>query len=363
MAIVDRTIRWGLWGAGRQAHELALDFALVPDAELHAVGSRSPERAAAFAQRHQIPAVHASLATLLADPAIDVVYLATPNGCHLDDGLACLAAGKALLCEKPFALDAPQAAALRAAARQHDVFCMEAMWTRFVPAIVEAGRLIRDGALGRIVRIEGDFGYPALPGPGDARFAPGGGALLDRGVYLLSLAQHWLGDPVSVAAHAQLGPNGVDWQSSYQLGFADGAVAQLSASLISPGRNELMLTGERGQLRLHAPFYRAHRYSLRATPVPLPIADTGTPSWRRRLRERPGLQHLRRQIEPLRAMLAPLASQRRPFPGNGYQFELQEVTRCLQRGALESTTMPLDDSVAVLTLADRLRAAWHSPLP
>lgn len=362
MPAVDRTIRWGLWGTGHQAHELALDFALVPGARLQAVGSRSAERARAFAQRHRVPQPCASLEALLADPAIDVIYLATPNHRHLEDGLACLEAGKALLCEKPFALDADQAATLAAAARRRGVFCMEAMWTRFVPAVVAARRLIAEGALGRIVRLEGDFSYPALPSPGDARFAPGGGALLDRGVYLLSLAQQWLGAPVSVAAQARLGPDGVDWHSAYQLAYADGAVAQLSASLVSPGRNELLITGERGQLRLHAPFYRAHRYSLQPSAAPTAAAGPGAPpSWRGRLRERPALQRLHRQLEPLRAMLAPLASRRLPFPGNGYQFELQEVTHCLQRGVLESATMPLDDSVAVLTIADRLRAAWRTP--
>ncbi|HSV69336.1 MAG TPA: Gfo/Idh/MocA family oxidoreductase [Methylibium sp.] len=359
MTSTDRTILWGLWGTGRQAHELALDFRHVTGARLHAVGSRSVERAQAFAQRHAAPTHHGSLQALLGDPAIDVVYLASPNARHLEDSLACIEAGKAVLCEKPFALDAAQATAIAAAARQRRVFCMEAMWTRFIPAVAEARRLVAAGALGRIERIEGDFGYPAAPSAADARFSPaaGGGALLDRGVYLLSLAQQLLGEPVSVAASARIGPTGVDEHSACQLGYADGAVAQLSASLTSLGRNELVITGDRGRLCLHAPFYRAHRLSLVASPVPVASAD-GPPSWRSRLRDASTLKRLRRQLEPLAAMRSPLRGHRHVFAGNGYQFELQEVVRCLQRGALESEIMPLDDSIAVMAIADRVRAQW-----
>lgn len=355
------TIRWGLWGSGRQAHDLALDFRHVPGAVLHAVASRSAERAQAFAARHGTVRSHAGLAALLADPEVDVVVIASPNDCHADDCLAAIAAGKAVLCEKPFALDAAQAARVVAAARERGVFCMEAMWTRFVPAVAEARRLVAEGRLGRIERIEGDFAYAARPDPADARFGPGGGALLDRGVYLVSLAQQLLGVPTTVQGQARLGPGGVDLHSSYQLGFAGGASAQLWASLTATGRNEFTITGERGQLRLHAPFYRAHRWSLRVDAAPgARIADTplAAPGLKQRLRDAPLVKALRRHADPLRELRMAFASRRQVFPGNGYQFELQEVTRCLQAGARESAIMPLADTLAVLHTLDRLRAGW-----
>ena len=142
---MNRTIRFGFWGTGSIACNVAQDFALVPGADLRAVASRNRDNAQVFATRFGAPTVHVNLDGLLRDPDIDVVYIATPHHCHLDDSLRCIAAGKAVLCEKPFTLNAAQAERVVAAARANNVFVMEAMWMRFVPAIVEAKRRVQSG--------------------------------------------------------------------------------------------------------------------------------------------------------------------------------------------------------------------------
>jgi predicted dehydrogenase len=354
-------IRWGIWGTGRQAHELALDFVHVPGAVLHAAASRSADRAFAFAQRHRIALHYEGLAALLATSEIDIVYVVSPNGRHLEDCLACIDAGKAVVCEKPFALNAAQTERIIATARQRGVFCMEAMWTRFVPAVREAKRLVESGRLGRIERIEGDFAYASRPDPADWRFGPTAGALLDRGVYLVSLTQFLLGTPAMVHGTARLGGAGVDEHSSYQLCYTDGATAHLWASMTATGRNEFVITGTQGALRLHAPFYRAHRVNLRieAPADPLrPKPPSLVPTFKDRLRDASIVKTMGRRFDLIRNGRVAIAADTFMFPGNGYQFELQEATRCVQSGALESKVMPLDDTLAVMRTIDRLRAHW-----
>src|ERR1700738_1146680 len=196
--------RWGIWGTGAIAHLVANDFPLANGALLHAVASRTGERAKEFASAYGAARWYEGLDSLLKDEEIDVVYVATPNHRHLEDCLACIQSGKAVLCEKPLALNLAQAQLIVHTARLHKVFCMEAMWTRFLPAVKEAKRCIDAGDIGPIRLIQGNFAYPAPWGNNSRLFDinMGGGALLERGVYLLSLAQQLLGVPYSIRGTA-----------------------------------------------------------------------------------------------------------------------------------------------------------------
>jgi predicted dehydrogenase len=360
---VNKLIRWGIWGTGSIAHLVASDFRLVDGAVLHAVASRTPERAQRFAAGHQVPRCYGTLEALLNDAEVDVVYIATPNYRHVDDCLASIRAGKAVLCEKPFALNLSQAHQIAEAARHHKVFCMEAMWTRFIPAVQEAKRCIDGGAIGSIRMLQGNFAYP-VPAGSEARFFDvdlGGGALLDRGVYLISLAQQLLGVPQSIRGTACLGATGVDEQSAYQLVYAQGSLADLAASLRVRGSNELIIFGERGIVRLCEPFYRAHRLVLQSSAYPRAAAPEGAPrsGGVRKIigtvRDAPTTKSLWRRLSPLRDLL-----HRRvrtfPFPGNGYQFELLHVGHCLREQRTESPIMPLADSLEVMRTMDALRS-------
>src|SRR5919202_3040042 len=195
-------IRWGVVGPGRIAEKVVEDFAVVDGARAVAVASRSLQRAQDFAARHDVERAHGSYAGILADPDVDVLYIATPHPRHHAIALAGLRAGKALLVEKAFTATVAGAREVVDLSRQTGVFAMEAMWTRFQPAVVRLRELIADGAIGEVRSVQADLGVQREFDPTDRLFAKelGGGALLDLGVYVVSFAQMVLGDPDTVRA-------------------------------------------------------------------------------------------------------------------------------------------------------------------
>jgi predicted dehydrogenase len=316
----DRTIRWGVLGTGWIASQFAEDLPLVEGAERAAVGSRTAARAQEFAQRHGFARAHGSWAELAADPDVDVVYVATPHAQHYAAAMACLAGGKAVLCEKPMTLDLPSSAALVQEARGRRVFLMEAMWMRCNPAIRRVAALVADGAIGEMVSVHADFG---VQGPFEATHrlrAPelGGGALLDLGVYPLHLAHLMLGAPATVQSCAKLTPEGVDETTGMLLGYASGAVAALTCSINGPSRNAATITGTRGRIDLPISFWAARSYQLFRSGHEPELVES-------------------------------------PFPGHGYQFEAAEARRCLTAGELESPLVPQEATLEVMNLMDTIR--------
>lgn len=368
---MNSAIRWGIWGTGAIARLVADDFQLANGALLHAVASRTEKRAKEFASDYRVAKWYEGLDSLLDDADVDVVYVATPNHRHLEDCLACIRAGKPVLCEKPLALNLAEAQLIANAARLHKVFCMEAMWTRFIPAVVEAKRCIDAGEIGPPRFIQGNFAYPASRESETRLFDinQGGGALLDRGVYLISLALHLLGVPSLTRGIAALGETGVDEQSSYQFVFADGAVADLAASLLVRGTNDFLISGEDGLLRLSEPFFCAHTLEVQShkhqgiIQKELKPSQGGIHGLVQRLRKHPGVKSLRRRLDPLIKVLHRKRIRSLPFAGNGYQFELAEVNRCLWEKRIESAVMPLNDSLEAMRLMDALRSEWGLVYP
>lgn len=359
-------VRWAVWGTGQIARDLGKDIALVPGAELVAVGSRSAERARALAEDLSAPRAHEGLASLLADPEVDVVHVATPHHRHAEDAIACLAAGKAVLCEKPLALNVAQARAVEEAAERHGVFCMEALWSRFFPAVLRAREKVHTGKLGRLRHLQATFGYPLIEDANSRLFRldHGGGALLDRGVYLLSMAHFFLGAPEEILASRVTGSTGVDLQSTLLLRYGSGAQASLTASLATRLPNELVLCGETGTLTLHDPFYRPDALTyepIAATPLPVFNAPRRGPLVR--LRGLPGVQRWRRRLRPIEHLATLLRTERLPFSGNGYQFEIAEVCAAIRHGRSESQLLPLSDSVEVVREMDAIRAQWGMAFP
>ena len=191
-------IRWGILATGAIATQFVSDLRLLPDAEVVAVGSRTTTAAEAFAARHGIPRAYGSWQELAADPDLDVIYVATPHSAHFEATMTCLAAGRATLTEKPFTLDLATAQCLVSTARDAGVFLMEAMWTRCFPAIRQLNKLIADGAIGEVTNVQAAFGL-AGPFPATSRLVDptlGGGALLDLGVYPVTIAHLFLGAPM-----------------------------------------------------------------------------------------------------------------------------------------------------------------------
>ena len=193
----DRPIRWGILATGGIARAFTDDLALQPDSEVVAVGSRSQASADAFGDEFGVPHRHASYQALVSDPDVDAVYVATPHPGHHDAALLAINAGKAVLVEKPFAMDAAQAREMIDAARERGTFLMEAMWTRFLPHIARVREILAAGTLGDVVYLTAEHGQWFAPDPQFRLFAPelGGGALLDLGIYPVSFAHLVLGVP------------------------------------------------------------------------------------------------------------------------------------------------------------------------
>lgn len=305
-------IRWGIVGPGRIAEAVAPDFAYVPGARLVAVASRSADRARAFADRHGVERPYGSYAEIMADPDVDALYLATPHPQHLAVALAGIEAGKALLVEKTFTATVAGAEELVTAARAAGVFVMEAMWTRFLPAVVAAREIIADGAIGEVRQVQADLGVDRPYDPDDRLWAlaQGGGAMLDLGVYVVSLAQHFLGTPDRVTVSGALAPTGVDADAGLLLGYDDGRAAALLISLRNPSPGAARIVGTRGWIEVPPRFHHPHRIVLQRNGQ-----DPETIS--------------------------------RPPEGTGYSHELVEVSEAVRAGRTESAVMPLDDTLAV----------------
>ncbi len=321
------TIRWGILGTGNIATQFAQGLAYLNDAKLMAVGSRDMERAQAFGKRFGAPRIYSSYEQVAQDCDVDVVYIATPNHLHAPNTLMCLDNGKAVLCEKPFALCANEAEQMITQARRQGQFLMEALWTHFLPSMTLLRSLLAQGRIGEIQRIVADLGIKACQGPEGRLFNPamGGGALLDLGVYLVSLSLRLLGEPSECEAVVDIGATGVDERCDIRLGWPSGAYANLTCTLHEETAKEMLIIGTQGNLRVHGPLWRPERLSL----------------------EGPG-------INPTTLPT--------PYIGNGYHYEAEEVGLCLKEGLLESGTLRLEESLATMRVIDTIRASWQ-PTP
>jgi predicted dehydrogenase len=316
----EKPFRWGVLGPGSIARKFATGLSVLPDHALVAVGSRSQERSDRFGDEFGVPRRYASYEELAADPAIDAIYVSTPHSFHKEHTLLCLAHGKHVLTEKPFALNAAQGEEMVAAARNAGLFLMEAMWTRFLPIVVEARRLLAEGAIGSLRMVQADFGFRTSFNPSGRLFDPalGGGALLDVGVYPVALAHMLLGVPARVAAVAEIGASGIDEQTGILLGYPGGALALLSTAVTTNTPHEATLMGTDGWIRLSSPWWVG---------TELVIQRSGR--------------------EPERVA--------RPYLGNGYGHEAIAVAESVRAGKTEHAVMPLAESLAILRTMDRVR--------
>ncbi|MBF9135447.1 Gfo/Idh/MocA family oxidoreductase [Plantactinospora sp. S1510] len=320
-APTGRPVRWGILGTGWVAGEFVSDLVRLPDAEVVAVGSRTRAAAVRFADHHEIPRAYGNWAEFLADDGVDVVYVATPHSTHHAAVTACLDAGRPVLCEKPFTVNAGEAADLVARARSAGLFVMEAMWMRCVPAIRRLVELVRDGAVGVPRLVQADLGLVAPVDPGHRLRDPalGGGALLDLGIYPVTLAHLLLGPPESVTAVATLSPYGIDETTAILLGHRGGALATLSCSIVADTPWTAAISGSAGRIELGRGFFR-------------PAGLTLYPA----------------DAEPRLIEV--------PFEGEGFVHEAVEVGRCLRAGLTESPLATAADTIAVLRTLDAVRA-------
>ena len=312
---------WGLIGTGGIAETFAADLSFTDSGRVTAVGSRTMDSANRFADRFDIPNRHASYEALVADPDVDVVYVATPHPMHHPNTLLALNAGKPALVEKAFTMTAEEAEDLVATARAEGLFLMEAMWTRFLPHIAEIRRLLAEGALGDIVTVVADHGQWFEKDPEFRLFAPelGGGALLDLGVYPVSFASMVLGKPDRIVTLIDPAFTGVDGQTSMLFGYANGAQAVLNCTLFAQSPTRGAIVGTEARIEIDGEFYAPTSFTL--------ISRTGERTTFDAAHEGTGLWH-----------------------------EADEVARCLREGLFESPLMPLDESVSIMETMDAVLA-------
>jgi len=314
-------IRWGILGTGRIAGEFAQALQDAPGAVLAAVASRSPESALAFGRKFQVGTCYGTYQELADSAQVDVIYIATPHPMHAANALMALHGGKAVLCEKPFTINRRQAGQVVELARAKGLFLMEAMWSRFLPSFAEVKRIIASGEIGKVHQLSADFGFRASVDPAHRVHNKelGGGALLDLGIYPLSLASDLLGPIDSVQTQAELGSTGTDLQSAFILRHQGGGISVGTCSLLADTPKELIVSGERGFIRMHAPFHNSQSVSV--------VLNDGTT----------------RTIDT-------------PCLGNGYPHEVIETMRCMRAGLIESPRMTHAQTLALMGWLDTMRA-------
>jgi predicted dehydrogenase len=303
---------------------------VLPDATIAAVGSRSQSRADAFGDTFGVPRRHDSYEALVIDDAVDAIHVATPHTYHAEHATMALEAGKAVLCEKPLAINTREADRLIATARQQEQFLMEAMWTRFLPVMDDVRRLVHEEqALGDVHLLQADIGVVHDFDPSHRLFDPalGGGALLDLGIYPLAFAFDLFGPPDDVTSSVVIGETGVDEQCAVIFRYEDGPQVVWHASVRADAGRTCVLAGTEGRLRGQRSWWKGAPFEF----APHPDGEPTTYA--------------------------------RPYEGNGYQFEAAHVMRCLREDRLESPVMPLDESRAFLALMDDLRAEWGVTYP
>ena len=316
---VGMRYRFGILGPGKIAHRFAEALGTLPDAQVYAVASRDEAKAHTFAEKFSATKVFNSYEALAAATDVDVVYIATPHTFHFEHSLLCINHGKAVLCEKPLTLNHQKARQLVEAAQRNKVFFMEAMWTRFIPAVKEAKRLVDAGEIGSVQFLQGDFGFAAPYNPEGRVFnlALGGGAQLDVGVYPLFLALLMLGKPQSVKAFAHRAPTGADATTAALLQFPSGAIAHILSSIETDSPKEAVIMGTAGSITLHTPWHKSQALTIKK--------NDGTVT--------------RKEF---------------PFASNGLHFQAEEVMRCMGEGLIESPLMPWQMSLHLAEAADEI---------
>ncbi len=326
---MDKKIKWGILSTGHIAGKFADALVLLPGAELAAVASRDMDSAKKFAEKYQIPKAYARYQELADDPDIDVVYIGTPHAFHLENSVMCMRKGKAVLCEKAFAINADEAREMVRVAKEENVFLMEAMITRHIPLIKKVLAWISESLIGEVRMVKasrcarGEFSL----GGRHLNPALGGGSLLDVGIYVISFASMIFGkSPVESIGLSHIGDWGSDEQGVAILKYDKGEIADLSFALRTVAVNDAYIFGTEGYIKVHDVFAVPTKASLFINKQEKEVIEE-------------------------------------PLIGNALNYEAKEVMRCLKEGLKESPLMPLEESIQIMEIMDHIRKPWGLVYP
>ncbi|MDB5110199.1 MAG: afr 2 [Mucilaginibacter sp.] len=318
-----KIIRWGILGTGRIARKFAADLQLAGGCELLAVGSRTKEGVFEFSKEFPVKYCHDSYEELVQNTEVDVIYIATPHNMHYENTLLCLNHHKAVLCEKPFAINTRQALEMINLAIEKKVFLMEALWTKFHPHYIKTLEMINGGMLGEIKSVLINFGFKPVPPVNPRLFDPvlGGGTIMDIGIYNIFMAMSILGKPDHIDAVMTPASTGVDEQCAILFHYKNGALAQLFSTFSSNLATEADICGSEGRIRLTSRFYE----------------PSATIEFNRG-------RDIERQIIPVHQE-----------EGTGYQYEVRHVNECLRNSLIESPVIPFADTISLMETLDKIR--------
>lgn len=313
-------INWGIIAPGNIATTFCTALKEVDSAQLYSVASRTPSKAKAFADSFGFVKHAQNQQELLADPLIDIVYIASPHMFHADTAIECLKAGKAVLCEKPMSINSSEAERIFATATQYNTFFMEAVWTRFMPVYHQVLNWVNDGLIGDVKMVQASFGISRAFDPShrlyDLNLA--GGALLDVGIYPITFAQMVMqAPPEKISAFAHIGQSSVDESNAVTLQYKNGAIASLNSAINTKTSHEAWIYGTKGNIKI-PDFWHPQTAELKTD-------DTETAV---------SIEHR----------------------VNGYEYEIEEVHKCLQAQLIESPTMSWQHSETVMKIMDEVRS-------
>ena len=320
-------LRWGFLGAGGIADVIAADFQ-VAGLKIQAVGARTIEGANSFADKFNVPNRHAGYESLVNDPEVDIVYINTIHPLHAEQALLAIAAGKHVLVEKPFAINAIEAKRVRDAAKAKGVFVMEAMWTRFLPSMDAIFEVIESGKIGDVRFVTANHSQFLPESFAKRLWQPelGGGALLDLGIYPVSFFNRIFGAPKKITAEATLAYTGVDLMTSAIFKYDDGKQASLTTSMEIFGSVAATVAGTKGRIDIDMAFYEQTSFTVYETDL---SRGEGWPK--------------------------PVSRYEAKIEGRGMQYQAIEVERCVHAGLTESPRMSLDETVSIMETMDEIR--------
>jgi predicted dehydrogenase len=312
--------RWGIISTGGIATAFARDLSYLNNHVVKAVGSRSLQQAQDWAIEFPGCKAYGSYEELVNDPDIDAIYVATPHTSHVANTMLALNAGKPVLCEKPFAINADEARQMRDAAKQNNVALMEAMWTRYLPHIYKVREILASGVIGKVIALEADHGQRLADYSNPRHWEPAlaGGALLDLGIYPVSFAHMVLGTPQKITATASFTDKGVDAQTAAIFDYASGAQAVLSTTLYAKTQNIANISGELGRIEVETVFYSP-------TSVKVVMHDGSVTQYPNQ------------------------------YQGHGLREQAQYFSELIQSGEKESSLLNLDESIAIMESLDEIR--------
>lgn len=318
---MNKKVNWGIIGIGKIANKFASDLLLSEKAILHGVASKNRAKAKAFSIKYNTITYYNAYEALAKDPVIDIIYIATPHTFHFENTMMCLKYGKAVLCEKPLGMNADEVKIMLKEAKSKQLFLMEAMWTRFIPATEKLIQLLSENAIGKITSVKADFGFKADPNPATRIYNKqlGAGSLLDIGIYPIYLSLLVLGLPKVIKAMARMTSTEVDSFCSMQFDYHNNAEAHLESTIEEDTPTEATIVGTKGTIKLHSRFHHSKKITLYQNGV------------------------ITEEFEMKNE-------------GNGYIYEIEEVNNCLQNQLIENQKHPHSMSLDLITLIDKVRS-------